>query len=444
MHSCPPAPPSLCAPPYPAALRDPLLQAGLARRTAPPYRLTYEPTAPPAPGAAAPPPRHRVAVLREEGSNGDREMSAAFVMAGFEVWDVTMSDLVAGRADLGGFRGLVFPGGFSYADVLDSAKGWAGTVLFNPAVLAQVRPAVEGGERRSPCADLWRVVRPPTHTAPSTPHSPPPPPPQFSAFYARPDTFSLGICNGCQLMALLGWVPFGPGGSHGGVAVRPETQPRFVHNRSGRYESRFPTVRIAESPAVLLRGMAGSALGVWTQHGEGQAYFPDGAVLEGERWGGRCHRLPLPPPAGPALSGRPHTRSLSSPPPPPLSRRGGRPRPPALRRRRGRADRGVPTQPQRLHARHRGPLLARRATPGHDAAPGAAPLGEREGAERDAGRLERRAFSSLSPLLVLLLLQTWNWPWMPAEWRGLEASPWLRMFQNARAWADEVAPPPAK
>lgn len=122
-------------------------------------------------------------------------------------------------------------------------------------------------------------------------------------------------------MALLGWVPFGPGGSHGGVAVRPETQPRFVHNRSGRYESRFPTVRIAESPAVLLRGMAGSALGVWTQHGEGQAHFPDGAVLEGERCGGegvidcQCRHLrgqlsrvaltpplspPLPPPPQPS------------------------------------------------------------------------------------------------------------------------------------------------
>ena len=106
-------------------------------------------------------------------------------------------------------------------------------------------------------------------------------PRQFSAFYARPDTFSLGVCNGCQLMALLGWVPFGQNGSHGGVTIRPETQPRFIHNRSGRYESRFPTVRIGDSPSVLLRGMAGSVLGVWTQHGEGQAYFPDAAVLDG-------------------------------------------------------------------------------------------------------------------------------------------------------------------
>ena len=118
-------------------------QAGLSLRTAPPYRLTYEPRAPAALESGG--PRHRVAVLREEGSNGDREMSAAFIRAGFEVWDVTMSDMVAGRVDLnggpgGGFRGLVFPGGFSYADVLDSAKGWAGTVLFNPTVLEQVSP----------------------------------------------------------------------------------------------------------------------------------------------------------------------------------------------------------------------------------------------------------------------------------------------------------------
>ena len=152
-----------------------------------------------------------------------------------------MSDLVEGRAAIdGSFRGLAFPGGFSYADVLDSAKGWAGTVRFNARVLAQL-----------------------------------------SAFYARPDTFSLGVCNGCQLLSLLGWVPFSP------TALPPTEQPRFVHNESGRFESRFCAVRVGESPAIMLKGMAGSVLGVWVQHGEGRLHFPDPVVREAVE----CERL---------------------------------------------------------------------------------------------------------------------------------------------------------
>ena len=123
-------------------------------------------------------PRPRVAVLREEGSNGDREMAAALHAAGLEPWDVTMSDLLAGRASLASFRGLVFVGGFSYADVLDSAKGWAGGIRGNPALAAQ-----------------------------------------FEDFRARRDTWSLGVCNGCQLMALLGWIPGGGGDEEGAAAA---------------------------------------------------------------------------------------------------------------------------------------------------------------------------------------------------------------------------------
>lgn len=136
----------------------------------------------------------RVAVIREEGSNGDREMAAAVYAAGMEPWDITMSDLIAGRAQLDSFRGIIFVGGFSYADVLDSAKGWAGTIKFNNRVLKQ-----------------------------------------FQEFYNRSDTFSLGICNGCQLMALLGWVP-ATANKDGGVAAQLQDlqQPRFVHNKSGR------------------------------------------------------------------------------------------------------------------------------------------------------------------------------------------------------------------
>ncbi|OGW27373.1 MAG: phosphoribosylformylglycinamidine synthase [Nitrospirae bacterium GWC2_57_13] len=178
----------------------------------------------------------KVAVIREEGSNGDREMVSAFAMAGFEPWDVMMTDLLSGRVTLDQFRGVVFVGGFSYADVLDSAKGWAATIRFN--------------------RKLWE---------------------QFERFYNRPDTFSLGVCNGCQLMALLGWVPW--------RGISDELQPRFIHNASGRFESRFSTVRILPGPAVMLKGMEGSVLGIWVAHGEGMAYFPDRGIFNETEYG---------------------------------------------------------------------------------------------------------------------------------------------------------------
>nr|XP_027124043.1 probable phosphoribosylformylglycinamidine synthase, chloroplastic/mitochondrial [Coffea arabica] len=178
----------------------------------------------------------KVAVIREEGSNGDREMAAAFYAAGFEPWDITMSDLLSGTISLHPFRGIVFVGGFSYADVLDSAKGWAASIRFN-------RPLLD----------------------------------QFQEFYERPDTFSLGVCNGCQLMALLGWVPGPRVGGVMGVNGDP-SQPRFIHNESRRFECRFTSVRIEESPAMMFKGMEGSTLGVWAAHGEGRAFFPDEGV----------------------------------------------------------------------------------------------------------------------------------------------------------------------
>lgn len=178
----------------------------------------------------------RVAIIREEGSNGDREMASAFYLAGFEPWDVMMTDLLEGRTTLDGFRGVVFVGGFSYADVLDSAKGWAASIRFNKKV--------------------WD---------------------QFERFYHRSDTFSLGVCNGCQLMALLGWVPW--------RGIADELQPRFIHNRSGRFESRFSTVKILKSPAIMFQGMEGSALGIWVAHGEGMAYFPDKTIYSETEFG---------------------------------------------------------------------------------------------------------------------------------------------------------------
>ncbi|MBN1962119.1 MAG: phosphoribosylformylglycinamidine synthase [Deltaproteobacteria bacterium] len=173
----------------------------------------------------------RVAILREEGTNGDREMAAAFTLAGFETWDVAMSDLLAQRIHLDAFRGIAFPGGFSYADVLDSAKGWAGIILHH--------------------SDLAQM---------------------FADFRERPDTFSLGVCNGAQLSALLGWVP--------ATGVSNDLQPRFIHNLSGRLESRWVTVSINESSAVMLRDMQGSKLGVWVNHGEGRLHCRSQDILD--------------------------------------------------------------------------------------------------------------------------------------------------------------------
>jgi phosphoribosylformylglycinamidine synthase len=207
-----------------AAERD-----GLRNRTAPPFELSFTPRPTPA-EVMEQPSKIPVAILREEGSNGDREMAATFLAAGFEPWDVAMSDLLEGRITLEKFRGVVAVGGFAHADVLDASKGWAGSVRFNHT--------------------LWS---------------------QFEAFLSRTDTFSLGVCNGCQLLALLGWIPW--------TDLEGETQPRFVRNASGRFESRFASVTILDSPSIMLREMAGSTLGIWSAHGEGRAFFPDQEIL---------------------------------------------------------------------------------------------------------------------------------------------------------------------
>lgn len=206
-------------------------EAGLKLRQAPQWKLTFSPEPTPEVVMSSS-QKHKVAIIRQEGSNGDREMIAAFLTAGLDVWDVTVSDMVSGRTTLDQFRGIVFVGGFSYADVLDSGKGWAGVIKFNANVYEQ-----------------------------------------FQNFRSRADTFSLGVCNGCQLMALLGWIPSNDG-------LPEERQPRFLHNASGRFESRFSSVLIQPSPAVLFKGMEGSSLGVWVAHGEGRAHFPDSAVRD--------------------------------------------------------------------------------------------------------------------------------------------------------------------
>jgi phosphoribosylformylglycinamidine synthase len=172
-----------------------------------------------------------VAILREEGSNGDREMTSAFYQAGFSPWDITMTDLISGRMTLDRFRGLVAVGGFSYADVPESAKGWGAAIRFNEKLREM-----------------------------------------FGNFYNRPDTFSLGVCNGCQLFALLGWVPW--------LGIPDNKQPRFVQNASGRFESRWVTVKILESPAIMFKGMTHSTLGIWVAHGEGRLLFPDPTLMD--------------------------------------------------------------------------------------------------------------------------------------------------------------------
>jgi phosphoribosylformylglycinamidine synthase len=208
------------------------------RRKGPEYYISFEPSYPP-PSLFTTAGRIKVAILREEGSNGYREMTVAFYQAGFMPWDITMTDLLEGRVTLDDFRGLVAVGGFSYADVPASAKGWAATIRFNPKLEAM-----------------------------------------FERFYSRSDTFSLGVCNGCQLFGLLGIVPWPWAG------VCDEDQPRFVHNVSGRFESRWSTVKILSSHSIMLQGMEGSTLGVWTAHGEGRLEFPNPQLLEQVRLDG--------------------------------------------------------------------------------------------------------------------------------------------------------------
>lgn len=205
---------------------------GLSRRRTPEYSISFDMSnLQPCISFRSGGPR--VAVVREEGINGDREMIASLFMAGFEVWDVTMTDLHTKKVSLSKFQGLVFPGGFSYADVLGSARGWAAGIRFHPELEQQ-----------------------------------------FIAFKKRSDTFSLGVCNGCQLMGLLGWVAptFDEhGNSIQGVALTP--------NKSERFESRFVTVKIQESPSIMMKGMEDSVIGVWVAHGEGQFQFLNSDVL---------------------------------------------------------------------------------------------------------------------------------------------------------------------
>jgi phosphoribosylformylglycinamidine synthase len=163
--------------------------------------------------------RPRVAILREQGVNGHIEMAAAFDRAGFEAVDVHMSDILERDAKLDGFAGMVACGGFSYGDVLGAGEGWAKSILFN----ARARE-------------------------------------QFQRFFARSDSFTLGVCNGCQMLS-----------SMQELIPGAERWPRFVQNRSERFEARLSLVQIEDSPSVFFKGMAGARMPVAVAHGEGRA-----------------------------------------------------------------------------------------------------------------------------------------------------------------------------
>ena len=201
--------------------------------------------------------RPRIAILREQGVNGQIEMAASFNKAGFECVDVHMSDILNGRLALDDFQGLVACGGFSYGDVLGAGEGWAKSILFN----ARARD-------------------------------------QFSAFFEREDTFSLGVCNGCQMLSNL-------------KSLIPGTEhwPHFVRNRSEQFEARLLMVEVESSSSILLDGMTGSRLPIVVAHGEGRAEFGSDAQLAAvstqvairyiENDGSRASRYPANPNGSP-------------------------------------------------------------------------------------------------------------------------------------------------
>jgi phosphoribosylformylglycinamidine synthase len=171
--------------------------------------------------------RPKVAILREQGVNGQVEMAAAFDRAGFEAWDVHMSDLLEGRVQLSEFAGLAACGGFSFGDVLGAGRGWARSILFHDALRQQ-----------------------------------------FEAFFADQSRFALGVCNGCQMVSAL-------------KEIIPGAQdwPTFEKNRSEQFEARLAQVEVLESPSVFLSGFAGAVLPVVVSHGEGRAVFASDQAL---------------------------------------------------------------------------------------------------------------------------------------------------------------------
>jgi phosphoribosylformylglycinamidine synthase len=191
-------------------------------------KLTFDPAADIAAPFVAIGVRPRVAILRDQGVNGQVEMAAAFTRAGFDAFDVHMTDLQSGRLRLDDFAGLAACGGFSYGDVLGAGRGWATSILYNTALRDQ-----------------------------------------FAAFFANSTKFALGACNGCQMLAAL-------------KDIIPGAQgwPSFERNSSEQYEARLATLEVLESPSIFLRGMIGSRIPVVVAHGEGRAVFAQGGDMK--------------------------------------------------------------------------------------------------------------------------------------------------------------------
>jgi phosphoribosylformylglycinamidine synthase len=185
--------------------------------------LTYDLNEAPALNLSKP----RIAILREQGVNGQIEMAAAFDRAGFAAVDVHMSDIISGRVSLADFSGVAACGGFSYGDVLGAGEGWAKSILFNPRARDE-----------------------------------------FEAFFNRRDTFALGVCNGCQMMSNLREII--PGAEHWA---------HFSRNQSEQFEARFVMVEVQNSPSIFFDGMAGSRMPIVVAHGEGYADFSDAKKL---------------------------------------------------------------------------------------------------------------------------------------------------------------------
>ncbi|MBN2181442.1 MAG: phosphoribosylformylglycinamidine synthase [Sedimentisphaerales bacterium] len=289
-------------------------------RKGPKYNLSFEPAPTPEAKMKAK-NKPKVAILREAGTNGAREMAGAFYAAGFEAWDVTMADIAEARVSLKDFRGVAFSGGFCFADVLDAGKGWAGVIMFNERIRGE-----------------------------------------FEAFVERQDTFSLGICNGCQVMALLGWIPW--------RGIEMKKQPRFVRNASNIFESRFVSVKVLPSESIFFKDMAGSVLGVWVAHAEGRCLWPDEEIFRKSVESGN-NLAPL--------------RFVD--------------------------DEGNQTEQYPFN-------------------PNGSQLGITGVCSQDGRHLAVMPHPERS-------FQLWQWPYRPPEWSNLKASPWLKLFQNARQWCEQ-------
>jgi len=198
------------------------------------FHVTYDPGEMPGCSSIAAKRRPPMAILREQGVNGQVEMAAAFDRAGFECVDVHMTDLLSGRVDINDYAGFVACGGFSYGDVLGAGSGWAKSILFNEKLKDR-----------------------------------------FARFFARPETFALGVCNGCQMVSQLK-----------GIIPGADQWPEFTRNRSEQFEARYVTLQIGKSPSIFFRGMEGSQIGIAVAHGEGFADFRHTGSLDAAKAAG--------------------------------------------------------------------------------------------------------------------------------------------------------------